>query len=83
MVQFLLVKDRKKSPITLSEMVKYIIRDLKDLFPEIIARAAEHLPYVFGFKLKQLDRKHHTYILTNKLKPLEEEEEEMAPDWVF
>ncbi|KAJ8793908.1 hypothetical protein J1605_019172 [Eschrichtius robustus] len=43
LVQFLLVKDRKKSPITLSEMVKYIIRDLKDLFPEIIARPAEHL----------------------------------------
>lgn len=83
LVQFLLVKDRKKSPIILSEMVKYIIRDLKDLFPEIIARAAEHLRYVFGFKLKQLDRKHHTYILINKLKPLEEEEEEMASDWVF
>ncbi|XP_023979959.1 LOW QUALITY PROTEIN: melanoma-associated antigen F1 [Physeter macrocephalus] len=76
LVQFLLVKDRKKSPITLSEMVKYIIRDLKDLFPEIIARAAEHLRYVFGFKLKQLDRKHNTNILINKLKPLEEEEEE-------
>ena len=69
LVQFLLVKDRKKSPITLSEMVKYIIRDLKDLFPEIIARPAEHLRYVFGFKLKQLDRKHHTYILISKLKP--------------
>ncbi|KAB0401182.1 hypothetical protein E2I00_002974, partial [Balaenoptera physalus] len=64
LVQFLLVKDRKKSPITLSEMVKYIIRDLKDLFPEIIARPAEHLRY-----LKQLDRKHHTYILISKLKP--------------
>ncbi|KAL2804792.1 melanoma-associated antigen F1 [Daubentonia madagascariensis] len=75
LVQFLLVKDKKKSPITRSEMVKYVIGDLKDLFPEIIARAAEHLRYVFGFQLKQFDRKHHTYILTNKLKPLEEEED--------
>ncbi|XP_047587978.1 melanoma-associated antigen F1 [Lutra lutra] len=75
LVQFLLVKDKKKSPITRSEMVKYVIGDLKDLFPEIIARAAEHLRYVFGFELKQFGRKHHTYILVNKLKPLEEEEE--------
>ncbi|CAD7690851.1 unnamed protein product [Nyctereutes procyonoides] len=76
LVQFLLVKDKKKSPITRSEMVKYVIGDLKDLSPEIIARAAEHLRYVFGFELKQLGRKQHTYILINKLKPLEEEEEE-------
>ncbi|XP_045759180.1 melanoma-associated antigen F1 [Mirounga angustirostris] len=76
LVQFLLVKDKKKSPITRTEMVKYVIGDLKDLFPEIIARAAEHLRYVFGFELKQFGRKHHTYILINKLKALEEEEEE-------
>ncbi|XP_012592308.1 melanoma-associated antigen F1 [Microcebus murinus] len=74
LVKFLLVKDKRKSPITRSEMVKYVIGDLKDLFPEIIARAAEHLRYVFGFQLKQFDRKHHTYILINKLKPLEEED---------
>ncbi|KAF0884618.1 melanoma-associated antigen F1 [Crocuta crocuta] len=80
LVQFLLVKDKKKSPITRSEMVKYVIGDLKDLFPEIIARAAEHLRYVFGFELKQLGRKHHTYILINKLKPLEEEEEDLGGD---
>ncbi|XP_012313079.1 melanoma-associated antigen F1 [Aotus nancymaae] len=76
LVQFLLVKDKKKSPITRSEMVKYVIGDLKALFPDIVARAAEHLRYVFGFELKLFDRKHHTYILINKLKPLEEEEEE-------
>lgn len=80
LVQFLLLKDRKKSPITRSEMVKYVIGDLKDLFPEIIARAAEHLRYVFGFELKQLDRKHHTYILINKLKPIEDEEEALRGD---
>lgn len=80
LVQFLLVKDKKKSPITRSEMVKYVIGDLKDLFPEIIARAAEHLRYVFGFELKQLDRKHHTYILMNKLKPPEDKEEDLGGD---
>ncbi|KAM8770494.1 LOW QUALITY PROTEIN: melanoma-associated antigen F1 [Rhynchonycteris naso] len=72
--QFLLVKDKKKSPITRSEMLKYVIRDLKDVFPEIIARAAERLRYVLGFELISLG-KHHTYILINKLKPLEKEED--------
>lgn len=41
-------------------MVKYMIGDLKDLFPKIIVRTAEHLRYVFGFELKQLGRKQHT-----------------------
>lgn len=59
LVLFLLVK-HKKSPITRSEMVKYMIGDLKDLFPKIIVRTAEHLRYVFGFELKQLGRKQHT-----------------------
>ncbi|KAF5922221.1 hypothetical protein HPG69_007109 [Diceros bicornis minor] len=80
LVQFLLVKDKKKSPITRSKVVKYIIGHLKNLFPEIIARAAEHLRYVFGFELKQLGCRHHTYILINKLKPLEEEDEDLGGD---
>ncbi|KAM7132178.1 LOW QUALITY PROTEIN: melanoma-associated antigen F1 [Molossus nigricans] len=76
-VQFLQVEDRKKSPVTRSELGKYAL-DSKDLFPEIIARAAEHLRYVFNFELK-LGRKHHTY-LVNKLKPLGEEEEDLRGD---
>ncbi|XP_076975440.1 melanoma-associated antigen F1 [Tamandua tetradactyla] len=43
LVHFLLAKDRTKSAITRSEMVKCVVGDFKDLFPEIIARAAEHL----------------------------------------
>lgn len=49
LVQLLLVKDKKKSPITRSEMVKYVIGDLKSLFPEIVARATEYLRCAFGF----------------------------------
>lgn len=47
---------------------------MKDLFSQIIARAAEHLLYVFCSELKQHSHKHHTYILINKLKPLEKQE---------
>ncbi|EHB12527.1 Melanoma-associated antigen F1 [Heterocephalus glaber] len=57
---FLLVENRMRCPITHSEMVKYVVGDWKDLFPEIISRAAEHVRYAFGFELKQLDRKHHS-----------------------
>lgn len=49
LVQWLLVKDKKKSPITRSAMVKYVIGDLKSLFPEIVARATEYLRCAFGF----------------------------------
>lgn len=35
--------------VTASEGQKEEARDLKDLVPDIIARAAEHLRYVFGF----------------------------------
>ncbi|KAM5276714.1 LOW QUALITY PROTEIN: melanoma-associated antigen F1 [Hipposideros larvatus] len=73
-LHFLLMKGKKKSPITCSAMVKYVIGDLKALFPEIIARVAEHVRYVFGFELK-LGRKHHTSMLINKPKPLEAEED--------
>ncbi|KAM5332443.1 LOW QUALITY PROTEIN: melanoma-associated antigen F1, partial [Glossophaga mutica] len=60
-------------PIGRSEMAKNVMGDVKDFFPEIIARAAEHLWYVFSFELKQLGHEHHTY-LTNKPKPLEEKD---------
>lgn len=36
--------------------------------------------YVFASQLKQLHRKHHTYILTNRLKPLEGLEEDLGRD---
>lgn len=76
LVQFFLVKDKKKSFIICLEMVKYVIGDLKILFLDIIVRVVEYLWYVFGFELKQFDCKYYIYILINKLKFLEEEEEE-------
>lgn len=66
LVQFLLVKDQAKVPIKRSEMVKFIIREYKDECLEIISRASHKLECVFGYQLKEIDPKNHSYILINK-----------------
>ncbi|XP_027694622.1 non-structural maintenance of chromosomes element 3 homolog [Vombatus ursinus] len=71
LVQFLLVKDQKKVPIRRADMVKTILQDYKDLVSVIIKRAGQTLEEVFGLQLKEIDQKHHAYILINKLERLE------------
>ncbi|XP_036617672.1 non-structural maintenance of chromosomes element 3 homolog [Trichosurus vulpecula] len=71
LVQFLLVKDQKKVPIRRADMVKTILQDYKDLASVIIERAGQTLEEVFGLQLKEIDQKHHTYIIINKLERLE------------
>lgn len=71
LVQFLLVKDQKKIPIKRADMLKFIIRDYKNMFPEIFKRANQILQQVFGLEVVEIDPKIHTYILINKLPPLE------------
>lgn len=56
-------------------MVKYVIRRLEGSVPGDHRKGRRASAVRLGFELKQLDRKHHTYILINKLKPLEEEED--------
>ncbi|KAF7240144.1 hypothetical protein EYD10_13171 [Varanus komodoensis] len=71
LVQFLLIKDQKKIPIKRSDILKYVIKDYKDNFFEILQHANETLQQVFGLELVKLDPKNHTYILISKLPPLE------------
>nr|XP_045362811.1 MAGE-like protein 2 [Camelus bactrianus] len=66
LVQFLLVKDQAKVPIRRSEMVRFVIREYKDECLEIINRANHKLECVFGYQLKEIDPKNHSYILVNK-----------------
>ncbi|XP_063150201.1 non-structural maintenance of chromosomes element 3 homolog [Candoia aspera] len=73
LVQFLLIKDQKKIPIKRTDILKYIIKDYKDLFPEILRRANQTLQQVFGLELVEIDPKYHTYILISKFTPLEED----------
>ncbi|XP_074051408.1 melanoma-associated antigen E1-like [Macrotis lagotis] len=71
LVQFLLVKDQKKVPIRRADMVKTVLQDYKDLASAIIERAGRTLEEVFGLQLREIDAKHHAYIIVNKLERLE------------
>nr|XP_004656523.2 non-structural maintenance of chromosomes element 3 homolog [Jaculus jaculus] len=73
LVQFLLIKDQKKMPIKRTGILKHVIRDYKDIFPDLLKLAVERLEYVFGYKLVELEPKRNTYILVNALEPLEED----------
>lgn len=75
LVQFLLIKDQRKIPIKRTGILKHVIRDYKDIFPDLLRLAAERLHYVFGYKLVELEPKSNAYILTNALEPVEEDSE--------
>ncbi|MEE6505752.1 hypothetical protein FKM82_005645 [Ascaphus truei] len=70
-VQYLLVRDQKKLPIKRADIVKNVVKEYKDVYPEILIRAKKILQQVFGFQLEEIDTKTHVYILTNKLERVE------------
>ncbi|XP_021060343.1 non-structural maintenance of chromosomes element 3 homolog [Mus pahari] len=70
LVQFLLIKDQRKIPIKRSGIMKHVVQDYKNIFPELLKLAAERLHYVFGYKLVELDPKSNAYILINALEPV-------------
>ncbi|NWU96234.1 NSE3 protein, partial [Upupa epops] len=67
LVQYLLVRDQKKIPIRRADILKKIIREYRDVYSEIIARARKTLEQVFGLQLVEIDPKHHIYILISTL----------------
>ncbi|XP_054629107.1 necdin-like 2 isoform X2 [Dunckerocampus dactyliophorus] len=66
-IQYILVKDQKKIPIRRGDLIKHVIKEYRNIYPEIIKRAAHSLDQVFGLKLVEIDAKNHLYILINKL----------------
>ncbi|KAM8752612.1 melanoma-associated antigen D2-like isoform 2-T5 [Rhynchonycteris naso] len=69
LVKYLLSKDRTKIPIKRSDMLKDIIKEYTDVYPEIIERAGYSLEKVFGIQLKEIDKNDHLYILLSTLEP--------------
>ncbi|KAM3911964.1 non-structural maintenance of chromosomes element 3 homolog isoform 1-T2 [Leptodactylus fuscus] len=67
LVQYLLIRDRKKLPIKRADIVKNVVKEYKDVYLEILHRAKKALLDVFGFQLEEIDTKNHIYILINKL----------------
>ncbi|ELV10809.1 Melanoma-associated antigen D4 [Tupaia chinensis] len=56
LVKYLMIKDYKKIPIKRSDMLKDVIREYDEHFPEIIERATYTLE-------KEIDKEEHLYIL--------------------
>ncbi|KAM9855350.1 necdin-like 2 [Aulostomus maculatus] len=66
-VQYFLVKDQKKIPTRRADLVKHILKEYKNIYPEVMKKAAHTFDQVFGLKLVEIDAKNHLYILINKL----------------
>ncbi|XP_071205549.1 necdin-like 2 isoform X2 [Salvelinus alpinus] len=78
-VQFIFVKDQKKFPIRRADIVKHVVKEYRNIYPEIIKRVGRVFETVFGLKLVEIDSKNHVYILINKLEQLEGESVNMNP----
>uniref|UniRef100_A0A3Q3WGD1 MAGE domain-containing protein n=1 Tax=Mola mola TaxID=94237 RepID=A0A3Q3WGD1_MOLML len=70
-VQFMLVKDQKKIPIRRADLIKHVVKEYRNIYPEIMRRAARTFDQVFGLKLVEIDTKNHMYILVNRLERAE------------
>ncbi|KAM9752551.1 necdin-like 2 [Menidia menidia] len=66
-VQYFLVKDQKKIPVRRAELVKNVVKEYRNIYPEILKRAARIFDQVFGLKLVEIDNRNHMYILVNNL----------------
>ncbi|KAF7649930.1 hypothetical protein LDENG_00133880 [Lucifuga dentata] len=71
-VQYFLVKDQKKIPIRRADLVKNVVKEYRNIYPEIMKRAARTFDQVFGLKVVEIDTKNHIYILINKLETVNE-----------
>ncbi|XP_049575872.1 necdin-like 2 [Syngnathus scovelli] len=65
-VQYILVKDQKKIPIRRADLVKNVIKEYRNVYPEIMKRVTHTFEQVFGLKLVNIDTKNQLYILINK-----------------
>ncbi|XP_033485440.1 necdin-like 2 isoform X2 [Epinephelus lanceolatus] len=70
-VQFFLVRDQKKIPVRRADLVKHVVKEYRNIYPEIMKRASRTFDQVFGLKMVEIDAKNHMYILINKLETVE------------
>jgi hypothetical protein len=67
LVNFLLLKYQMKEIVRKEDILKFIIREQEDHFPEILMRASERLEIIFGLDVKEVDPTNHCYGLFIKL----------------
>ncbi|XP_069007881.1 necdin-like 2 [Embiotoca jacksoni] len=70
-VQYFLVKDQKKIPVRRADLVKNVVKEYRNIFPEILRKATRTFDEVFGLKLVEIDTKNHIFILVNNLETAE------------
>ncbi|XP_049919977.1 necdin-like 2 isoform X1 [Epinephelus moara] len=70
-VQYFLVRDQKKIPVRRADLVKHVVKEYRNIYPEIMKRASRTFDQVFGLKMVEIDAKNHMYILINKLETVE------------
>ncbi|XP_072812606.1 melanoma-associated antigen 10 [Vicugna pacos] len=67
LVEFLLLKYRKKEPTTKAEMLNIVFKDDQDHFPVIFNEASECMQLVFGVDVKEVDPSNKSYVLVTTL----------------
>ncbi|KAM3872145.1 non-structural maintenance of chromosomes element 3 homolog [Diretmus argenteus] len=70
-VQYFVVKEQKKVPVRRADIVKYVVKEYRNVYTEIMKRVAHTFDQVFGLKLVEYDTKNHIYMLINKLDTVE------------
>ncbi|XP_036986010.2 LOW QUALITY PROTEIN: putative MAGE domain-containing protein MAGEA13P [Artibeus jamaicensis] len=67
LVKYLSIKYVSQEPITEAEMLKSVIKEHKDHFPDIFKKVCECMAVVFGIEVKEVDPTSHTYVLVKIL----------------
>ncbi|KAM5289826.1 putative MAGE domain-containing protein MAGEA13P [Glossophaga mutica] len=67
LVKYLSTKYLSQEPITEAEILKSVIKEHKDHFPEIFKKVCECMAVVFGIEVKEVDPTSHTYVLVKIL----------------
>ncbi|XP_023693105.1 necdin-like 2 [Paramormyrops kingsleyae] len=78
-VQFILIKDQKKVPIKRADIIKNVIKENRNIYPEIMKKVNMTFEKVFGLKLVEIDVKNHAFILVNNLEQVTDRLASMNP----
>ncbi|XP_075394575.1 melanoma-associated antigen B16-like [Tenrec ecaudatus] len=67
LVQLMLTKYQQREVITKEDILKVVIREYEDHFPEILTMASKRMELVFGIEVREEDPINHCYILCNNM----------------
>ncbi|KAI1899901.1 hypothetical protein AGOR_G00066540 [Albula goreensis] len=68
LVQFILIKDQKKVPIKRADIVRHVVKEYRNIYPEIMKRVTRTFEQVFGLNLVEIDIAHSRITCEHHLK---------------